>query len=240
MNAFSPLPKGTPGRRRQVWAGRLVWALALVFSAGLNFFLFGIMPGMISAVPTGPDKLAAIQNLSVVRVKRAEPPARRKEKARLPKPEPRKPRPVRRVEVSPPRPRLAPQRLPFELNAKLPTAELAFSMPPAAEFAMAGPMLKDVYAVGELDSPLVPLVRVQPPYPPRASRRGIQGWVEVAFTVNAAGLVEDIEVLRAKPKRIFDKNVIKYVSQWKFKPGTVTGEPVSTRVKTTIKFELEK
>ena len=240
MNAFSTMPEGTPGRARQIWTGRLVWILAIFFSAVLNIFAFGIMPGMISAVPQGPGELEEIQRLSVVRVKRAEPPARRKDPTKLEKPKPPKRVKMKQVTVNQPRPELTPQRLPFELNAKLPTTAMAFSLPPMADAKMSGPLLKEIYMAGDLDAPLVPLVRVAPLYPLRASRRGIEGWVEVTFVVNAAGLVEDIKILDAKPKRIFDQAVIKCVSQWKFKAGTVTGEAVSTRVKTTIKFELEK
>ena len=213
----------------------LGWILAVVFSAGLNLFLFGIMPGMISAVPQGPGELEEIQSLSLVRVKRAEPPARKKEKIKPPKPIQAKVAPVKTPAV--PRPKLTPARLPFEVNAKLPVTE--FALPPMAEFAMAGPAPKDFYMAGELDSPLIPLVKVPPIYPLRASRRGIQGWVTVEFLVNISGLVEDIRILDAKPRRIFDASVIKCVSQWKFKPGTVGGEAVATRAKTTIKFELE-
>ena len=190
---------------------------------------------MISAVPKGPDGLEDIKSLAVIRVKRAEPPARKKEKIKPPKPLAPKAVPVKTPVV--PRPTLTPARLPVEINAKLPPT--SFSLPPLAEFSMEGASLKDFYLSGELDAPLLPLVKVPPVYPMKASRRGIQGWVTVEFTVNIAGLVEDIRILDAKPKGIFDASVIKCVSQWTFKPGTVEGETVATRARTTIKFELE-
>ncbi len=95
------------------------------------------------------------------------------------------------------------------------------------------------YHAKELDLPLTALVKPSPVYPLKASRRGIQGWVKVQFIVNTSGLVEDVEIIQSNPSKVFDKNVIKCVAQWKFKPGTVEGALVSTLVKTTIKFQLE-
>ena len=49
------------------------------------------------------------------------------------------------------------------------------------------------------DSDPVPVVRVNPQYPPRAAERGIEGWVELRFGISAAGGVQDAEVLRSHP-----------------------------------------
>ena len=240
MNAFSSSPApAMPPEQRRPWPRILVWVLAILFSAGLNLFLFGIMPGMISAVPNGPDSLDDVQAMAVVRVKRVEAPARRKERPKPPKPVPPKTMPRKQIQASQPRPDITPQRLPFELNAGLPVTDFAFSLPPVAKFEMAGPAMKDFYLADELDAPLVALVKVPPIYPIRASRRGIQGWVTVSFLVNANGLVDDIQVVAAKPKGVFDQAVVKCISQWKFKPGTIDGQTVVTRVKTTLRFKLE-
>ncbi len=39
-------------------------------------------------------------------------------------------------------------------------------------------------AIAASDSDVVPIVRVNPQYPLRASERGIEGWVEVEFTIS--------------------------------------------------------
>jgi protein TonB len=113
-------------------------------------------------------------------------------------------------------------------------------MPGLEHFSMDAPVLKAHYSMGELDSPLIPLVKIPPIYPIRASRRGIEGFVIVQFLVTKNGEVERIKIIEAHPKKIFDQNVIHCVSQWKFKPGTVEGIPVATLARTTIRFKLEK
>ena len=40
------------------------------------------------------------------------------------------------------------------------------------------------------DGSPVPLVRVNPQYPARAMQRGVEGWVQLRFTVSAAGTVK--------------------------------------------------
>ncbi len=52
-------------------------------------------------------------------------------------------------------------------------------------------------------------------------------------------LVDQIEIIEAEPKQVFDESVIRCVSSWRFAPGEVRGEPVKTRVQTTIRFKLE-
>ncbi len=111
-------------------------------------------------------------------------------------------------------------------------------MPGLEHFSMA-PILKAHYTMGELDSPLTPLVKIPPIYPMLATRRGIEGYVTVEFLVNNKGLVRQIRILDSRPEHIFDKSVANCVSQWKFKPGTMEGIPVATLVQTTIRFRLE-
>ena len=105
---------------------------------------------------------------------------------------------------------------------------------------MNGPVLETHYTMGELDSPLTPLVKIPPIYPIRASRRGIEGAVTVRFLVTKDGTVEQISIIDAQPKKIFDQSVISCISHWKFKPGTVEGIPVATLAQTTIRFKLEQ
>ncbi|MBU2455203.1 MAG: energy transducer TonB, partial [Proteobacteria bacterium] len=128
----------------------------------------------------------------------------------------------------------------FEMNPKLPAASMDLVMPDLEKFSMDLPVLKNQYAMGELDSPLIPLVKIPPIYPVRASRRGIEGFVTVEFIVTQKGLVQEIKIIEAEPETIFNKSVIQCVSKWKFLPGTVQGMPVATQAITTIRFELEQ
>lgn len=212
------------------------WTIALAGSVLLNISLFGLMPGLIQRVPDRLENLDDIKQIQVIRVKKPPSPPRKKEPEEKPKP---LKSPMKSVNPITPRPVNLKPRLAFELNPKLPAAPLDLVMPDLAHFSM-DPSPKSRYTMGEIDSPLIALVRIPPIYPIRATRKGIEGFVTVEFLVTQKGCVEEIKIIEAAPKDIFDQSVIQCVSQWKFKPGTVEGFPVATQAKTTIRFELEQ
>lgn len=71
---------------------------------------------------------------------------------------------------------------------------------------------------------LKPLKRVEPEYPAAAARAGTEGFVEVEFTVNAAGTVESVSVVNARPSRTFERAAVQAVKQWTFAPGGGRGK----------------
>ena len=72
----------------------------------------------------------------------------------------------------------------------------------------------------------MPQVRIQPDYPIQARQKGIEGWVDVQFTVGADGSVRDPVVLGAEPKAIFDRAALQAVKGWKYNPKIEDGKPV--------------
>lgn len=88
------------------------------------------------------------------------------------------------------------------------------------------------------DTMKTPLVRVEPQYPPRAAERGVEGWVEVGFTVTADGGTTDVRVIAADPPGVFNRAAIKAVRRWKYKPEVVDGKAVPTPGQ-RVRFELE-
>jgi protein TonB len=76
---------------------------------------------------------------------------------------------------------------------------------------------------GMRDGDAAPIVRIPPDYPPQAARDGKEGWVRLSFTINEVGGVEDVEVLDADPKRIFDRNAKRALRKWKYRPQIVDG-----------------
>ena len=76
------------------------------------------------------------------------------------------------------------------------------------------------------DGDATPIVRIDPKYPPQAARDGTEGWVELSFTINEVGGVEDVEVIQAEPKRIFDREARRALRKWKYKPKIVDGKAV--------------
>ena len=91
-----------------------------------------------------------------------------------------------------------------------------------------------------LQSDLIPLVRIEPRYPTRAARRGIEGWVKLAFTITEEGAVQDIRVVEAEPGDVFDRAAIRAVRKWQFRPRIVDGHPTARSAVQVLKFRLRK
>jgi protein TonB len=89
------------------------------------------------------------------------------------------------------------------------------------------------------DADVVPVVRVNPQYPPRAAERGTEGWVELVFTVSAAGAVQNAEVLRAHPGTVFNRAALRAVRKWKYNPKIEDGKAVARPgVRVRLAFRL--
>ncbi len=87
---------------------------------------------------------------------------------------------------------------------------------------------------------ILPLVRVAPQYPRRAMSRGIEGWVQLAFSIGPTGAPFNVRVVDADPSDIFDRAAIRAVEKWKYKPRVVNGQPVERHgVEVVISFNLE-
>lgn len=85
----------------------------------------------------------------------------------------------------------------------------------------------------------LPIVRVAPVYPSRALSRGLEGFVDMSFTVTAAGTVKDPIVLQSTSS-LFERAATRAVLKFKYKPRVVDGIPVEVvGVKTRISFVLE-
>lgn len=80
---------------------------------------------------------------------------------------------------------------------------------------------------------------VSPVYPDAARKRGIEGWVELAFTVQTNGSVDAVEVRNASPADVFDDAATRAVRQWRFEPVVRNGERVEQRAMVRLKFSQQ-
>lgn len=80
---------------------------------------------------------------------------------------------------------------------------------------------------------------VAPIYPEGARKRGIEGWVELAFTVLPNGKVDNVEVRNASPQGVFDEAASRAVSSWRFEPVVRNGEKISQRALIRLRFAQE-
>jgi TonB family protein len=77
---------------------------------------------------------------------------------------------------------------------------------------------------------------VTPQYPDSARRKGIEGWVELAFTVGLNGTVSDVEVRNSSPAEVFDDAAVRAVKQWRFEPVVRNGQIVEQRAMVRLRF----
>lgn len=103
----------------------------------------------------------------------------------------------------------------------------------------AGPYLGN-WSAGDMaaEGDVIPIVRIEPQYPREALVEGISGWVEIEFTIEADGSVSDPRIVDANPKRMFDRNAIRAIYKWKFKPRIVDGKPVARRATQRLEFNI--
>jgi len=101
------------------------------------------------------------------------------------------------------------------------------------------PVLGNVGMDRGAEGDVVPLVRINPQYPRDAQMNQLEGYVTIEFTITETGSVRDPEVIESKPPRIFDREAIRAILRWKFKPRVVNGEAIARRATQTIEFNLD-
>jgi len=140
-------------------------------------------------------------------------------------------------EKPPPPPELPPEIPPQDMDSIDPNAPTINIAPP--------PMVADVNVGGPggmniAEGDYLPIVRVAPVYPARALSRGIEGYVDMSFTVTTAGTVRDPIVLFSTSS-LFERAATRAVLKFKYKPRVVDGVPVDVAgVKTRISFQIEE
>jgi protein TonB len=191
-------------------------------AATVTFALFWVMQALIGVAGEILEEKPALQ-VDFVRLKRDTTPETKKREI-----------PDRKVPEQPP-----------------PPPQMNFSQNLEPDDAMGGIVVPDVSAGMELaaadlsaggsDRDVVPLVRVEPQYPMSAKQRGVEGWVELRFTITKLGTVTDIVVTASKPGTIFNRAAVQAVSKWKYNPKIDNGTAVDRPgVRQRIKFELPR
>jgi len=101
---------------------------------------------------------------------------------------------------------------------------------------LGGPM---AVSTGGSDRAEMPLVRVEPVYPPRALAQRVEGWAVVEFTITPAGTTKDVRAVESQPPGIFDAAVVKAVQSWKYNPKVEGGTAIERRgVRVLLSFKI--
>jgi protein TonB len=211
--------------------------IAVVVAALLNICLFTLMQALISREVAEPEFLRAIPEVTVYQQPRSEKPREKEPVKTVEHKHETQPEPLQKPQNQvQPVPRLD---LSFELSPRLPGKPSALRLPPPQTTLAFTPGVGAVFTEGDLDVPLSVIARTPPLYPLRARQRGTEGWVMVRLLVDEQGNVADISILEANPVGVFEESVLRCVRRWRFRPGTVAGQPVKAQVETTVKFALE-
>ena len=62
--------------------------------------------------------------------------------------------------------------------------------------------------------PLIPLSTARPQMPEWACKQNIKGWVEAVFTVLPSGRVQDVKIVDAQPRGVYEVAAIESISNW--------------------------
>lgn len=111
---------------------------------------------------------------------------------------------------------------------------------PAAASAPAASAVQSAQSAPSNDAEVIPLNEVLPVYPDSARRRGIEGYVKLAFTITPDGKVENVRVVESSPKNVFDREARRAAVRWRFAPRSEGGRAVAREAVKTLQFRLEK
>jgi len=191
---------------------------------GVTLALFYLMSQLISGGQNLNKSDDSENFIEFVRIKKDD--LLQERKRELPKkpPEPKKPPPPQKMALA------ADQPSKPQMNMNLPKMDTALKG--------SGPYLGPGGSGG--GSGVTPIVRLDPEYPRKAAMQGIQGWVRLKFDITAMGTVENVQVLEAQPKRIFDMSAKRALLKWKYRPKMEDGKPVPQKGEMVqLDFKLE-
>lgn len=134
-----------------------------------------------------------------------------------------------------------PQQMPsssanIEQTQLAPVSQPALGLSTAIEgLAISAPSFGDF----GVNQQAMPLYRVEPRYPTKASKRRIEGYVVIRFTIDPTGRPTDLEVIDAKPKRVFEREALAALKKWKYQPKIVDGRAIPQFGQTaTVEFKI--
>jgi TonB family protein len=77
-------------------------------------------------------------------------------------------------------------------------------------------------------------------YPARALVSGVEGWVELGYTVGADGSVKNVKVLNAAPPKVFEASASKAVSHLRYQPVVQGGKAIAVGTQVRIVYRVPK
>jgi protein TonB len=79
--------------------------------------------------------------------------------------------------------------------------------------------------------------RVEPQYPPLARQIHREGQVELHAIISTDGSIQSLQVVSGDP--LFLRSAIDAVSQWRYRPTFLSGQPVEIETYITVIYTLQ-
>lgn len=197
--------------------------LSLIVGAVITFFLFVLMAFLVKS---GDFVENVKKEQIVIELNTTPPESKAQERQRVPPPPP------------PPPPEPPKQQIQSEPSTT-DTGGVSFA-PPSIDVGPTNAGIGDPSSAMMRDGDATPIVRIEPKYPVQAARDGINGYVVMRFSIMEDGTVDEVEVIEAEPKRVFDKEAIRALKRWKYQPKIENGKALKqTGQKVRLDFNLE-
>ena len=198
--------------------------LALPLAGALGLALFSFMAWMVdNGHQRSPDESETL-SFNMVMVEQEQEVQRRQravpEKPEMPEPPPEAQTSQSQAEVTP-----------LNSMSSLPSLDLNTSID---GLAINAPTFSDFGS----NQQAMPLYRVDPRYPAKARKRGAEGFVIMSFTIDETGRPVDIKVTDANPRRMFEREAMRALKNWKYQPKVVDGKAIA-QVGQTVKLEFK-
>ena len=206
---------------------QLRYLSALILGVLISLGLFFLMQSLIDSGEQNTNASSEGQIMEFIRIREDETLSiKDRRKPKKPKPPKEPPPPPKLIVEKQVKPTM--NRIKIEIpNIDLPS------------IAGGGPFLGNWAGNPLAEGDVLPIVRIDPQWPREALIEGIEGYVVVEVTIGADGSVKDVRVIQAEPKRMFDRNVIRAVLKWKFKPRIINGVAVERKAIQMLEFTLD-
>jgi|TARA_B100001093_G_scaffold186020_1_gene178773 protein TonB len=195
----------------------------ILLSFVASFFIFLLMQYLITTDVFSKRKDSDISFLEFIRINTDDSLQERDRKIPdRPKPEKRPPPPPD-IELKQETTMVRPN-----LDIELPN----FSVP--TDFS--GAFLGNLDNLGGTSSALIPMVKVQAQCPLQAIQGGVNGTIQIYLIVNPNGKVSNARVVRDTNNKMFNKQALKAIRRWQFKPKIINGIPVEQAGEIEMEF----
>lgn len=192
---------------------------AVIGGAAMTFAAFAFMQYLISGEQRAPVKPGGDIIVEIFQA-----------------PEDSKVRHIQKIQPPPPMPKVPPKAPPLDTSAD-----------PVLAISDFTPITIDDFG-GDINNTInrptgdaTPIVRINPKYPTTAARDGIEGWVQLSFSISPTGEVIDPVVINAEPKRTFDREAIRAIKRWKYRPKVIEGvAQLQTGQTVQLDFKLQQ